>query len=33
MAIKHEEWKEILSTVNEKGNLSKDNIIEKIKRN
>lgn len=31
MVIKHEEWKKILSAVNEKEDRSKDNVIDKIK--
>ncbi|MDX5527325.1 MAG: ankyrin repeat domain-containing protein [Wolbachia endosymbiont of Andrena nigroaenea] len=31
MAMKYDQWKRILSTVNEEGNLSKDNVIEKIR--
>ncbi len=31
MAMNYKQWEEILSTVNKEGNLSKDNIIEKIR--
>ncbi|MDX5527212.1 MAG: ankyrin repeat domain-containing protein [Wolbachia endosymbiont of Andrena nigroaenea] len=32
MTMEYEQWKRILSTVNEEGNLSKDNVIERIEK-